>query len=334
MPSIIEQYKVASYSSLKMLDSFEGAPIKLKQYRETKRTEDSDAQRYGKALDVAVLQPDSFKHRFKVFTSIPKTDTVKFKFVKLFLYAMSRNASRAAAIKFAKKYSGINRKLSTLDKSLDVEGEYGPEIHWLILSKQFTPLNPVEYDSVMWAAESALSSPIFAPYLQDPNLQIQQWVEWTNPATGVRCHGEPDMFVRGSWVGDLKSAMNAAPAKFGGRFGELRRFKYGEQVYAMGEALGEPMETERLIFVVEKQAPHACSLIKISDDDLYHFRENWIKWCATFKHVHEHALWDMGYEYFQKFEPYTEYNPESGELFGGVRDGESFDGIYETQIFG
>lgn len=314
----ITEYTTASYSFLKGLDPYSGAPSKLKHEREMGRGADTDAQRFGKALDCQLLQPDSFYKQFKVYDSIPKTDTVKYRFVKLALYAMAKNRGRSFAIRFAKRFSKSNLKLGTLDKKFSLEGEYSPEINWVLSQGRFVPLDPFEYDAVMWGAESARSYEPFKPYLEHPEKEIQKMIEWTNPATGISCKGEPDLFRRGHWVADIKSCRTANPRILAGRWGDIRKLHYGEQIYAYGEGLGESLECPRLIMAIEKQAPFACSLIQISEDDLYYFRENFWKWCATFKHVQENNLWHMGYEYHSKYKAVVEMDNETHEMVARV----------------
>lgn len=323
---------VPSYSFLKSLNEQDGAPNKAL-HRKLSVRKETDAQRWGKALDVALLQPDKFSKQFRMFDKVPDKETKKYKFTELFMYAIGRGASRKGAVKFGKKFSGIRNKIEYLEDATKEGGAFWPEIEYIFNANLYTPLTPHEWDSALWAAESARTYEPFEPYLSDPALIIQPKLEWTNPVTGIKCKGELDLGVKDSWIGDIKTAKTAAPKRFARRYGELQSFGYGEQLAAYSEAWGHHFEEhDHFLFVIEKTEPYACSLIKVSWNDMFYFRENWYKWCAYFKHIKENDLWHLGYEYFNDYEAEIMHDPDGPGFIAKV-ESKDFTGIYETDIF-
>jgi len=103
--------------------------------------------------------------------------------------------------------------------------------------------------------------------LLDSRIHTEASVIWDCPETGVRCKMRADALCRHGVVADVKTTTDASPQGFAKA---ITNFGYAFQAahYLNGlAAVGESYE-HFVFIVVEKEAPHAVGVYRLTDDVL------------------------------------------------------------------
>lgn len=93
-------------------------------------------------------------------------------------------------------------------------------------------------------------------------------IRWRDPVTGLECKCRPDYYRRDiKLCVDLKTTEDASPLGFARSVAKYRYHVQGPHYAAGFEAINEPIERERFVFVVvEKAPPHLVACYRLSED--------------------------------------------------------------------
>ena len=334
----IESYKVASVSSLKNLKMFEGDPLDLYYYREKRFKNDKEQLHFteGKAIEEALLRPDSFGKKFKVLGKMPDPDTGKYRFCFAYMILKARGMDSAYCLKVAKRWSGIRNKPETLRGYLEEGGEFWKLIEMIYNSYAYTVISQETYDMAFDCAEISWKNEDFQEFMNDDVL-INQKIEWTNQESGQECQGEYDIYNLSRGVMDIKGVADISIGKFlKPRWGTLFKFDYDAQVaaYLEGTHTIDALSDQfgGWIFAIQKTLPRKTLMIRLSEDHIRTGLEKFSRWCLHFKNIRENNLWHMGQEYWERYK--LEWDGEIRKVVGspwtpGIVNSDILDYVYD-----
>lgn len=255
----------------------------------------------GKVIETAVLYPDDFDQKYKIDDTGINTDTKSYEFAKA--YSAGRNKKKWGEIRAARVAQRFSRIQSpkSIDKLLEKVAEDG---EWEKLMRHFQDfkgkeaIKPELYDIAMKHRDKVYEdhNPL-KDFLEDPRCLIEPHLEWENFATGVKCHGFPDISIPKEVKIDLKALRDVSNNELNKPFGPIKKFNYIPQLAAYDEADHNVDGTICYIYAMEKHPLCNWNMKRISDHDIYIGLEKFNKWCAAFKFLNENDLWHMGYEF-------------------------------------
>lgn len=141
-------------------------------------------------------------------------------------------------------------------------------------------------ETIFTAAEEEQAMRIADAVLTDPNAKallrqggmFERRIAWTN--AGRACAGTPDLFNE-TFIVDLKTCATAAPNRWLGRYGEIRKRHYEAQVswYQDGlDAAGFQRPKQAYLIAVETRAPFPVVVYRVCDSELEYGRRIWTGW--------------------------------------------------------
>lgn len=292
-----------SYSFLKGLDG-DFAPNRVvydRAKQEEGDTEEKEHFRDGKIIETAVLRPDEFDQRYKVCKTKINPDTKSFQFVKAYRAAtIDKEMEPEAAAKEAMEYSRLaaTTKIDTLIKNVAEDGKWMPIVKHLEDWKDLEPIDERIYGIAMKHRDRVHDkhNPL-RDILEDSRCLIEPHLEWENMATGVKCHGYPDVSIPREIKVDLKALVDVSNKELNKPFGPIKKFNFIPQLAAYDEADPNIEGTRCYIYAMEKHELANWNMKRISDSDLYAGLEKFNQWCAAYKFLNENDLWHMGYEF-------------------------------------
>jgi exodeoxyribonuclease VIII len=136
---------------------------------------------------------------------------------------------------------------------------------------------------------SVMASPEAARLLLGPSVTRQERLTWKWGDRAIT--GEPDAFVAGQYVVDLKTTQCAAPDKF--RWQALRLLYHAQlSCYGAGIAAvkGAPVK-DHYIVAVESKAPYPCTVLRVSDNLIEQGRQMVASWLERLKVCEDADQW-------------------------------------------
>lgn len=221
---------------------------------------ETKALRMGKAIHTYVLEPEKFKENY-VF------------------------------INFEERPIQQNSKGGVADYRTKANREWRDNLiqHYLMLGKSV--LNSVEeFNEISSMGKSIVENKAASSLLTD--CLNEQFIEWTDKDTGVRCKAIVDFSnSKKAIYGDLKSMEDASPAMFGGYLAKWNTYVQ-LAYYADGlEAVhGVPFNTA-FVIAIEKKAPFVCQPYFIDESAIELGRTIYKSLLLTHKKCTESGVW-------------------------------------------
>ena len=288
----------ASQSFLKGMDGT-FAPNRVVYDRQNYSNEDQPYHYFeGKVIECAVLRPNEFDQKYKLDTSGVKTDSKGYKFAKEYAISLEDNEQEKAILE-AQRISRLctPNKIDVLIEYVSEGGKFAPFLKHFQDFKGKEPINKTLYEIAMKHKENVYSDHNFLrDILEDSRCVIEPHLEWENMATGVKCHGYPDVSIPKEIKVDLKALQSARPDDLNKRYGPIAKFNYLPQLAAYNEA-DHAIGSECYIYAMEKHPLGNKTMLRVSDVDLYEGERKFNRWCAAFKFANEKNLWHLGYEF-------------------------------------
>lgn len=266
-----------------------GAPVK-------------DWQIEGKAIEAAIFAPESWEEKFKVLDSLPNTESNDFVFCCHFMDYIKEGMDPMNAAENAKEATGHRYKAETLLSK--TSSDWAGHFEYIEAQEKGLTIISQEIENKAFAIAEKLMKESPLPELLD-GAELNKKLEWVNPASGVKCRGEIDIF-KPSLILDFKTDRDIDPARIGGRWGYISKFKTAVQLIAYEEAIicttgDKNPDRQLIVFSVEKTPPYSFIVREISQADKIAAQAEWDRLCWMFKHIKENDLWYLGYQYGDQF---------------------------------
>ena len=152
-----------------------------------------------------------------------------------------------------------------------------------------TVLTAAESEQVAGMAAGILAHPLAPALLADGTPELS--LIWDDPETGCPCKGRADLArLEAGAILDLKTTLDASPAAFARA---VLNYGYATQAaaYLTGAAALGADVTDFIIVAVEKSAPFAVGIYRMSDAALELGRRRWREACALYAQCLESGRW-------------------------------------------
>lgn len=129
------------------------------------------------------------------------------------------------------------------------------------LANELYPVLKRDYNQILLMKDAVLGNKKAADLLGDPELVVEQTIQWRDKQTGVDMRARPDAHVPGGPVIDLKTARDGSPDGF--RKAVAQQSYHLQAAWYLNAVHLATGETPDFIWlVVEKDAPHLVSMYK------------------------------------------------------------------------
>lgn len=208
------------------LDLVARSPAHYKAWLDGADESDTDALRFGRAFDCALLEPTRFANSYSIEPEVPDFGNMRTKEARA-----NRDAWRARMSEFFEGREIISRE---------------------------------DFDSVGAMARAINAHPVAAPMLRGGRAQVT--LRWDDAETGVPCKARADYVVPElCMVVDVKTAIDASREGFRRAVARFR-YHVQDATYRAGfDALGMPV-SHFVFLVVEKTPPYAVALYQLDHD--------------------------------------------------------------------
>lgn len=194
-------------------------------------SEPTEALLFGRALHMAVLEPERFRETYVVEPHFGDLRAVAGRTT-----TEQGRANKARKVEWLAEHEGVERV--TAD--------------W--------------WESIVGISASIAQHPIASRILRDGQPELG--ARWTDEETGLECRCRPDYYVAPrEMAADLKSTLDASPRGFAKACAKYN-YHWQDALYRAGiAASGSPIK--HFVFIaVEKVAPYAVGVYSLSPDDI------------------------------------------------------------------
>lgn len=248
----------------------------LQAEHEAESREESEAMRFGTAVHVAVLEPDSFNDRYHIMPACDKRTKEGKALYHAALHAAGKGRY-AEALAAANSMKGEEKQ-----KALDLAEGYADE------GKIIMP-DTGRY-SYQYACEMGKRMHAHPDIHQlfSRGHEAEAMLIWTDPITKLLCKGLVDAVVEDAWpsLGDVKTARQIYADFFSKEMYD-RGYYIQAPFYLDGYKEITGKDANFVIAVTQNEPPHDCALYPMGEDTIklgrLHYRRLMARWltCVT-----------------------------------------------------